>query len=110
MIIVDFFLYADEKKAMSSHDVNVPEPIPIPVFISIVLKCIIETTVCLCVIIINILLIVSLIYIKRLRTTQNLLLINVSFACIVFSLSCIMSTSLTISVVYTKQYNSYVVN
>jgi hypothetical protein len=91
---------------MPSHEVI--DPISVSVFISIILKCIIETIVCLCIIILNILLIASLLYIKRLRTTQNLLLINVSFACILFSLSCIISISLTISVLYTKHINSYV--
>ena len=83
-------------------------PISSSILISIIIKCIIESIACLCIIIINGLLIASLLYIKRLRTTQNLLLINVSFACIFFSLSCILSISLTIYTIYSKSVNSYI--
>ncbi|UJR38132.1 hypothetical protein I4U23_030811 [Adineta vaga] len=75
--------------------------------LSVILKCIIESLVCFYAILINILIIISLLYIKRLRTTQNLLLINVSFACILFSVSCLLSISLTISILYFKTIPSF---
>ncbi|CAF2429014.1 unnamed protein product [Rotaria sp. Silwood2] len=90
---------------MSSHEGI--GSISVPILISIILKSISTYIICLCIIIINILLIASLTLIKRLRTAQNLLLINVCFACIYFSLSCIFSVSFTISIVNTKNVNSY---
>ncbi|CAF1175671.1 unnamed protein product [Rotaria sordida] len=90
---------------MSSY--GVISSISIPILISIILKSIITYIIGLCIIIINILLIASLTRIKRLRTTQNLLLINVCCACIYFSLSCIVSVSLTMCILNTKNINSY---
>lgn len=84
------------------------DPISDSILISIILKNIIESIVCISTIIINIILITSVAFIKRLHTTQNLLLINVCFACILFSLSCIGSISLTIYIVHTKIINPYI--
>lgn len=79
----------------------------LPILIAIILQSIIKYIMCISTIIINIFLITSLILIKRLRTTQNILLINVCFSCIFFSLATIISVSVTISVVHTKHVNSY---
>ena len=83
------------------------DSIPLSTLISIVLKSVIESIICLCTIVINVLLIASLLRLKYFRITQNLLLINVCFACILFSLSCVISVTLTMSVLYTKTINSY---
>ncbi|CAF1206339.1 unnamed protein product [Rotaria magnacalcarata] len=91
---------------MEPHEVI--DSISLSVLISIILKSSIKYIICLCIIIINILLITSLLLVKRLRTAQNLLLINVCFACIFFSIACILSISLTISIIYTKLVNPYV--
>ena len=70
--------------------------------LSVIFKNSIESFICLLIIVLNFLLIISLVQVKHCRTSQNLLLVNVGFACIYFSISCLLSLSLTSYFLSTK--------
>ena len=101
MFHIDFYL----KNNTSYYDVI--DTIPLHILILVIFKSIIESALCLCIIIINLLIIVNLLQTKRLRIAQNLLLLNVACACILFSLSSILSISLTLYIVHIKLIISY---
>ena len=71
------------------------EPVPWSTFLSAICKYLIESIIALATIVLNGLLMVGFLRLKQCRSAQNLLLINLSFVCIFFSLSCLLSISLS---------------